>query len=56
VQEKHEDGDSQYTKVIGTDNPADLMTKHVPYAILEKMTNILGQRFKEGRAEHSLRL
>ena len=56
VQEKNENGELKYTKVMGSDNPADLMTKYVPYSILEKMADLLGQRFQEGRAEHSLKL
>jgi len=56
IQERNESGEVQYTKVRGTDNPGDLMTKNVPMAILDKMTGILGQRFLHGRAEHSLHL
>jgi len=56
IQERSESGEVQYTKVRGTDNPGDLMTKNVPMAILDKMTGILGQRFLHGRAEHSLHL
>ena len=56
VQEKQETGELQYTKVRGTENPADLMTKSVNTALMDKMTSILGQRFVEGRAEHSLNM
>jgi len=56
VQEKQESGELQYTKVRGSDNPADLMTKNVGSSILVKMSSLLGQRFLDGRAEHSLHL
>ena len=56
VQEKQETGELQYAKVRGTDNPADLMTKNVNTALADKMTGILGQRFVDGRAEHSLHI
>ena len=56
VQEKQETGELQYTKVKGTNNPADLMTTNVNTQTMDKIAAILGQRFQKGRAEHSLQL
>ena len=43
----------KYTKVLGTRNPADLLTKHVPRELLDVHTHTLGMEFKDGRAESS---
>ena len=40
-----------YTKVLGTDNPADLMTKHLTQDVIEKHCATLGVQFPGGRAE-----
>ena len=50
-QEKVRDGTVQLLKVLGADNPADIMTKYVDRAILEKMLGIMGLSTLEGRAE-----
>ena len=38
-------------KVLGADNPADVMTKHVPQAILEKGLQRMRVEVEGGRAE-----
>ena len=40
-----------YLKVLGTDNPADLMTKHLGQEVLTKHSYALGITFPGGRAE-----
>ena len=40
-----------YLKVLGTDNPADLMTKHLGQEVLTKHSLKLGVTFPGGRAE-----
>ena len=56
IQEKNDNGDLKYTKVKGTDNPADLMTKNLNGPTAKKHTDYLRQSFAEGRAENSLKL
>ena len=50
-QEKVRDGTVQLLKVVGSDNPADIMTKYVDRQILEKMLQKIGMTTLEGRAE-----
>ena len=40
-----------YSKVLGTDNPADLMTKHLTQDVIEKHCATLRVQFLGGRAE-----
>ena len=40
-----------YRKVLGTKNPADVLTKHVPADLLQKHLETLGVEFRGGRAE-----
>ena len=40
-----------YRKVLGTKNPADVLTKHVPAELLQKHLETLGVEFRGGRAE-----
>ena len=40
-----------YEKVLGTDNPADLMTKHLSLEVVERHSSKLGVEFPSGRAE-----
>ena len=51
---KNETDELQYTKVQENSTPADLMTKNVVRRVLDKMTALLQQHFKEGRTENSL--
>ena len=50
-QEKVRDGTVQLLKVLGTDNPADIMTKYVDRTILKNMLGIIGLSTLECRAE-----
>ena len=38
-------------KVLGTENPADIMTKYIDAATLNKMLGLMNLRRMEGRAE-----
>ena len=41
----------KYRKVLGSRNPADVLTKHVPRELLDTHARTLGVEFGEGRAE-----
>ena len=41
----------KYKKVLGSRNPADLLTKHVPRELLDAHSNTVGVTFAGGRAE-----
>jgi hypothetical protein len=43
-------------KVAGTDNPADMLTKHVEGALIDKHSAALGAEFSEGRARSAPKL
>ena len=43
-------------KVLGTSNPADLMTKHLSQRDLDKCIGLLGLEFREGRAQAAAEL
>ena len=47
LQQKSQDGTITIKKVKGTDNPADILTKHVPQESLNRYLEQLGFRFKE---------
>ena len=51
VQEARMTGRLAYRKVLGTKNPADVLTKHVPADLLQKHLETLGVEFRGGRAE-----
>ena len=51
VQEVRASGRIAYKKVLGTKNPADLLTKHLVGEIIDKHIEAIGQEFREGRAE-----
>ena len=51
IQDKLRRKDFQLEKVLGADNPADMLTKHVDRATLAKHMNKLGLYVEEGRAE-----
>ena len=50
-QEKNREGTVQLLKLLGADNPADIMTKYVDRIIPEKMLGIIGLSTLDGRAE-----
>ena len=41
-------------KVLGTEDPADLMTKNLAASSLEKCMKMLSQEVRDGRADKSL--
>ena len=55
IQEKVEEGEIRIEKVLGTENPADLMTKYPPAAKIQQYMEKLGQESRGGRAEKSLK-
>ena len=50
VQDRLRRKDFDLTKVLGTDNPADLLTKHVPRDIMRKHMEFMGLVSEGGRA------
>ncbi len=51
VQEVRSTGRLKYHKVLGTRNPSDILTKHVPADLLNVHLRTLGMEVKDGRAE-----
>ena len=51
IQQKLRDKDLFARKVLGADNPADMLTKHVDFATLLKHLTTVGLEFEEGRAD-----
>ena len=51
VQQAHASKQIAFTKVPGVDNPADMMTKHVPADLLEKHMKCIGLTVEGGRAD-----
>ena len=51
VQERLRAGDFELYKHPGAHNPGDLLTKHVPAALIQHHTEAVGLAFEEGRAE-----
>ena len=45
---------AQYLKVLGTENPADLMTKYLARDKMVSCLKTIGQDIRRGRAESSL--
>ena len=56
MQELVENEDLRVAKVPGTQNPADLMTKHLAFTVIEVHMGRLSQGWAEGRADSSLQL
>ena len=50
IQDRLQRKDFSLTKVLGADNPADILTKHVPKDILMKHMRFIGIRAEAGRA------
>jgi hypothetical protein len=51
VQEARMTGRLVYRKVLGSKNPADILTKHVPGELLDRHLATLGAEVADGRAE-----
>ena len=47
---------NEYHKVLGTENPADLMTKYLTRDVVDKHMSTLGQEVREGRAQKGLEM
>ena len=56
IQEKQEAGEMKYTKILGSENPGDLMTKYLGQKVIDKLMPELSQSFSEGRACSGLRI
>ena len=56
IQEARERGLVECQKILGTQNPADAMTKHLAPGRLEEMTSKLRQQVREGEAKARLQL
>ena len=56
IQQKIKDGDLIVDKILGTDNPADCLTKHVDRATLNRHLLTLGLEYESGRAESAPKL
>ena len=56
TQEIVENGEIGMEKIQGDNNPADLLTKNVDAAKRVKFTGMCSQRYRQGRAEKSLKL
>ena len=54
IQERHNEKDLELRKVLGTENPADLMTKHLARQPLDKCMLQLNQHRTSGRASAGL--
>ena len=50
VQDRVKKGDFALTKVAGADNPADILTKHVPRDVMVRHMNFMGLCPEDGRA------
>ena len=50
IQEKVAEEEFQLKNILGEDNPADLLTKNVNGAQVEKYMNLIGEQYKDGRA------
>ena len=51
IQEKVRNKDFELLKVKGTENPADLMTKHLSQEVVNEFTNMWGAIFSSGRSD-----
>ncbi len=45
----------EYDKIKGTENLADLMTKHLPRTIMDKHIKFMGFEYRNGTADNSLK-
>ena len=56
IQERVEAGELHVTKILGTENPADAMTKHLPGKKIIGLMEKISQEGRVGRSEMSLRI
>ena len=50
IQQKVRDGEVDVQKILGSDNPADVLTKYVDAATMQKHLRTLGLVYESGRA------
>ena len=51
MQDRLRKGDFTLEKILGADNPADMLTKHVSRELVAKHMSTLGLSYEAGRAE-----
>ena len=56
IQERQEEGDFEFRKVAGEENPGDLMTKYLGQKVIDRHMSALYQRFEAGRAKTGLKI
>ena len=56
IQDVQDRGGAEYTKILGTDNPADLMTKYLARDKIDKHMSTVGQVFQQGHAGKGLEM
>ena len=56
VQERLRTHDFELVKVLGSDNPADLLTKYLDRALHQKHIKALNLTFEDGRAESAAQI
>ena len=56
IQEQVEEGALVVKKVLGTENPADAMTKYLPASKMGFYMELMSQAYRGGRAEASLKV
>ena len=56
IQEKKSKEELTFEKVLGTENPADMMTKNLKAIKIHNRSSMLQQVFREGRAQDSLKV
>jgi hypothetical protein len=56
IQEKESKEELAFEKVLGTENPADMMTKNLDSVKVQKFTSMLQQVFREGRSSQGLKM
>jgi len=56
IQDVQDRDGTEYTKILGTDNPADLMTKYLARDKIDRHMSTIGQGFRSGRAEKGLEM
>ena len=56
IQEQVEEGEVDIKKIDGEQNPADLLTKNVKAAKMERHMTTINEEFRDGRAEVSVGL
>ena len=56
IQEKESKAELNFEKVLGTENPSDMMTKHLDALKITKFTEMLQQNFRQGRSKEGLKV